>query len=291
MNKTNLLLTFFIAVGIVAGAGFAIYKKNPNILDQSAHQEHSNTINFTAHKALYDIKIATARSGSQVINIAGQMFYEWQPTCDAWISNHRFNMLYEYADAPPLRITSDFSTFEAFSGQGLQFTSTRTSNGEVFEEIRGTVVKDADGMRAEYRLPEPLTHDLPDTTLFPIGHTIEVARRAANGEKIFNAVLFDGSDTEGPVEVNAFIGERADVRPSLLKRDSVDAELLKSPARNIRLAFFPIEEDQVASDYEMDLIFHDNGVISDMLVEYSDFSVTQELIALEKMPSLCEPDL
>jgi hypothetical protein len=32
---------------------------------------------------------------------------------------------------------------------------------------------------------------------------------------------------------------------------------------------------------------HENGVISDMLIEYDDFSVTQKLIALEPVKSTC----
>lgn len=34
----------------------------------------------------------------------------------------------------------------------------------------------------------------------------------------------------------------------------------------------------------MSLIFHDNGIISDMSVDYQDFSVTQKLTALEVKP-------
>ena len=34
------------------------------------------------------------------------------------------------------------------------------------------------------------------------------------------------------------------------------------------------------------MIFHESGIISDMLVEYQDFSVTQKLIALEKIDAV-----
>ena len=68
------------------------------------------------HKALYDISLVATRSGSQVVNISGQMFYEWKPTCEAWITDHRFSLFYEYADSPGMRITSDFSTHETYDG-------------------------------------------------------------------------------------------------------------------------------------------------------------------------------
>ena len=254
---------------------------NSDMREQAAHNANEK---FVAHKALYDIKLASTHSGSQVVNIAGQMYYEWRPTCDAWLTDHRFNMLYEYTDAPPMHLSSNFSTYESFDGKVFNFSSQRKSNGEVFEEIRGSI---QDGV-AKFRLPEVKDIELPEGTLFPVAHTIEVARQILSGKRFFNAVIFDGSDMEGAVQVNSFIGDSVD--PTLLfkKRDGLDISLLESPAKKVRLAFFPLNSDQITADYEMDLIFHENGVISDMSVEYDDFSVTQKLVALEKIPSQCE---
>jgi hypothetical protein len=36
--------------------------------------------------------------------------------------------------------------------------------------------------------------------------------------------------------------------------------------------------------YEMDMILHDNGVVSWSLVDYKSFRVEQKLLALEKLP-------
>ena len=134
--------------------------------------------------------------------------------------------------------------------------------------------------------------DLPEGTLFPIVHTVQVAKQVREGRKFFSATIFDGSDTEGPVEVSSFIGKPANPLAQYKEVEEVDLDLLKSPAHNVRLAFFPLSEDkdQGASDYEMDLIFHENGVISDMTVEYDAFTVTQKLVALEKVESQCEQE-
>jgi hypothetical protein len=49
------------------------------------------------------------------------------------------------------------------------------------------------------------------------------------------------------------------------------------------MAFFPLANDSESSDYEMDVVLHDNGVISAMTVDYGEFSVSQKLVALEKV--------
>jgi hypothetical protein len=104
--------------------------------------------------------------------------------------------------------------------------------------------------------------------------------------------LFDGSDEAGPVEVTAFIGKPVE-KSKLLKVDGgapIDIQLMASPARTVRLAFFPLEDPDSTSDYEMTMALHENGVISDMSIEYEDFTVSQKLIALEPMPDACKAD-
>jgi hypothetical protein len=274
--KTALLGVF--ALGFLANANAADLKSKVTDLG------------LKPHKALYDIKLVATHSGSQILNISGQMFYQWEQTCDAWVSNHRFNMLYEYADSAPMRISSDFSTYEPFDGQTFNYTSQRKRDGELFEELRGqaTLTPEGDG-KAIYTLPPELSFDLPKGALFPMRHSVGVAEAVREGKKIYKAVIFDGSDEAGPVEVNAFIGKP--VTEPVLKTvnggAAIDQKFLASPARKIRLAFFPLSTPDSTSDYEMSMDLHDNGVISDMTIEYDDFTVSQKLIALEAMPDKC----
>ncbi len=249
-----------------------------------------DALGFKPHKALYDIRMVGARSGSQILNISGQMFYEWQPVCDAWISNHRFNLLYEYADSAPMRITSSFSTYESFDGESFNFTSQRKRDGQVFEELRGSAAippADQPGS-AVFSIPGDLDFELPNGTLFPIAHSIEVAEHMKKGDKFYSATIFDGSDEKGPVSVNAFIGKEVTPEQEELDYSALDKDLLDSPARRVRLAFFPLNTKETTSDYEMSLVYHQNSLISDMLIEYDDFTVSQKLVAVEPVEDGCQ---
>lgn len=240
------------------------------------------------HKALYKIDLASTRSGSQIVNISGEMYYEWRASCDAWISDHRFDLLYEYADNAPMRITSDFSTYEAYDGDTLDYTSRRKRDGVLFEELRGHAkIKETGVGEAVYTMPEGLHFDLPRGSVFPLGHSRLMLENIKSGNTLFKSVIFDGSDEEGPVEVNAFIGKPVNAMAKLQGVENLDTSLLNTPAWNVRLAFFPLKDDAAAADYEMDMVFHQNGVISSMLIEYDDFSITQELVALEPLENDC----
>lgn len=238
---------------------------------------------LTPHKALYDINLVATRSGSQVINISGQMFYEWKPTCDAWITDHRFNLFYEYADTPSMRVTSDFSTFETFDGESFSFSARRRRDNNLYQEFRGNATVADKGGEAVFTIPEDINFELSKGAMFPMGHTVELVKKARSKKKFFQAVVFDGSDDEGPVEISTFIGKPANALKVVAPSEDLDMSLLNTPAWNVRMAVFPTLGDEESADYEMSMIFHENGIISDMLIDYDDFSVTQKLVALEKL--------
>lgn len=237
------------------------------------------------HKALYDIKLVATHSGSQILNISGHMSYEWKPTCDAFLTDHHFKLFYEYADAPGMRITSDFSTYESADGERFDYSSRRQRDGEMYQEIRGRASVDGQGGKADYSMPEKMSYDLRKGALFPIGHTVELIRQARAGKKFFGAEVFDGSDEDGPIEISAFIGKPADAAKSVVKNPKIDGSLLTGKAWNVRMAVFPVKDQEEESDYEMSMVFLENGIISDMLIEYDDFSVRQKLVALQRIPA------
>lgn len=249
------------------------------------------TVSLAPHKALYDVRLTSSKSGSQILNISGKMFFEWKQSCEGWISDHRFTLLYEYADAPSMQVSSDFSTFENMDGNSLDFSSRRRRDGEMYQELRGRATLGGKGGaagKAVYSMPEGLDFALAPGTLFPAGHTRALLREILAGRKFFTATVFDGSDEEGPVEISAFLGAPikpfADGKPG----PKIDPALVGGRAWKVRMAFFPLGDPKSESDYEMDVVLHENGIISDMKINYSDFSVVQTLVALDRFePEPC----
>lgn len=290
MTHKNAILTFILALFIIGVVALFASSSATQIVTQinQTNEEHTTSPDpaiqkgFIPHKALYEIKLAGKKSGSQIVSISGQMFYEWSSNCDAWNSNHRFNLLYEYADTPPMKITSDFSTYETFDGKTFNFASQRKRNGDLFEELRGLAIKDGDVQTATFSLPEGLEYELKPNTLFPMQHTLDVLDTIKSGKKFYKATIFDGSDQDGPVEVNAFIGKKQELDEEFKENKNIDQSLLNNDAWTVQLAFFPAVNQESTADYEMTLVFHDNGVISEMMVDYGDFTVSQKLKALDK---------
>jgi hypothetical protein len=247
------------------------------------------TVHIAPHRALYDIHMVSKKSGSQVVNIDGKMYFEWRVGCDNWTTDHRFRIAYQYTDSEPMLVTSHFVTYEPFDGKSLSFNSQRSRNGEAFEELGGNATTGDDGGQAVYTVPPDLAVGLPAGTLFPMFHTVEMIRQAEAGRKFFNATVFDGSDDEGPVEINTVIGKRVRGGDAVAPGPHIDGTLLDVPAWKVRMAFFPTLKPAPDSEYEIDAILQANGIISDMSVDYRDFTITQKLAGLEALPAeTCE---
>ncbi len=258
----------------------------------SAVADPATKMGFVPHKALYEIKLSSKKSSAKVANISGTMFYEWQPSCDAWLSNHKFDMTYEYIEVPTVRVVSTFSTVEGFDGNSFNFTSQKKQGEAIIQELRGSVQRPSPSSKSEavYTMPKELSFSLSGGTMFPIAHSMDVMRRIKNGEKFFSDDSFDGSDEDGPVQINAFVLKKVDYLNPKKMVGAINEDLLKGDQWKLRLSFFPLASEGEVADYEMSLVFHENGVMRDFVVDYDNFSVTQKLVALEELPGVCDAE-
>lgn len=250
-----------------------------------AQDKNAGFTQLTPHRAVYDIELKSLRSSAQLINISGKMTFEWNRTCDASLSAHKFDMMYEYADSPAVPVQSSFSNYEMEEGKTLDFNTRRLRNNTPYETIRGQA-DHATGI-ISYTQPEEKNMTLLPEVEFPTGHTLNILKTIREGGKFYNAFMFDGGDTNGPIEVNAFIGKAANPYTAEPESEKIDIALLGTPAHNLRFAFFPSGKSQQFADYEMSLVFHENGIMRDITIEYDDFSIGQKLVSLEKLESQC----
>jgi hypothetical protein len=307
MSKQNVLVLGLVAALFV---GWALWPKggNEHLLDrQDANAtsvverakrdvtpEKQKLINkIVPHKALYRMTLTEMRAGSPINEISGEMYYKWEDACDAWSTDHRFSIEYFYNDRPSIITTRHFVAWEDKSGDTMSFFTEGYTGAIEDKGIRGRAYRLKDGRGiVEYSSPEGYTQDLPKGFFFPADHSLATIDAALKGEMFFTAAMFDGTDDESVSEINVFIDQNSPALeiPKDVENSSIDYSLLSGRSWNTRLAFYDITEDDKASlipSYEMTVRMHENGIVSDMIVEYDKFSVRQELMALS---ALSKPD-
>jgi hypothetical protein len=278
---------------LLAAPSFAAKHAAAPSPDATAAVDTYSDVTVALHKALYDFRMVSVQSGAGITGIDGRMYYEQDDNCDAWTTEHRFRVEYQYPERRPVENTSHYVAFESKDLSQFYFSSEREEDGATVEQLRGAIEKNADGTaKADYARPGNLSYPLPKGYMLPTQQTNEVVRHARKGDTFFDAIMFDGTDADGPVEVNTWIGKK--VTPEEIKKivddhKDIDASLLIPEAWHVRMAVFPLKEkDTMSSSYEMDMILHANGVVSWSLVDYKTFKVEQKLLALEKLaPKKC----
>lgn len=229
------------------------------------------------HRAIYELDLASARMGSQVSDVGGQMLFIWEDSCDGWTVEQRYRTSYVFSEGGQLEQRMSYATWESKDGQDFNFSVRNVTGDMADEEVRGVarIVGDGSGT-AEFRTPKGHEEQLPSGTLFPTAHTLRMLEEAEAGQHFFISMLFDGTELDGLNEISAVIGERQPASAS-----NSDNVLLQRPSWPVNLAFFSIADGSSEPTYEMSVTLYDNGIVDGMLIDYGDFVVSATLLELE----------
>ncbi|MBV6632310.1 MAG: cell envelope integrity EipB family protein [Alphaproteobacteria bacterium] len=238
---------------------------------------------FQPHKAIYQLKMTAVRNLQRISSVSGEMFFEWGDACEAWTTTQKFQLDYAYVEGAGQKFVSDYSSWEAKDGETFSFTSKNLSNGRVNKVYRGSAERANSGRgEADFSRPEEKQIAIPRGFLFPSEHTFKLLEAAKDGRKIFGATMFDGSDDQGPVLVNAVIGKRVDA----LDEAEEDNPALREPGWSVRMAFFDTQgdnSDSTSANYEMTVTLLENGIVRDLAIDYDDFSLAGELVTIDTL--------
>jgi len=242
-------------------------------------------IEVQPHRALYEMTLESAKPNSGVVGATGSLAYQWGESCDGWTIEQRYKLNMQYEQDQPVDINSNFVTWESKDGKSYRFNERRTRNGQADEDIKGdAALKGAKGAGAAvFSKPKDQNFDLPPGSLFPTAHTLLLIRKAEDGEHYLSADVFDGSSVDGAVDISAVLGPKIDPKahpPSA----TVKSPLIDRPSWNVRMAFFPESSKDENPDYELGMRLMDNGVSSEMTIDYGDYVIKAKLKEIQALP-------
>ncbi len=237
---------------------------------------------FQPHRAIYDLSLSQSEDGSGITSVRGRLANEWTRECDGFLFNQR--MVMDMGGPSGGRTLMDYhvSTWESLDGKTFRFSLKTKIDGEISEEYVGRA-RMPDGGKAgsaEFSKPKIFTLELPPGTLFPTAHSLAAIKAALEGEKLFVVNTFDGSDGDAVYNASLVLGkERQDTKELTEEFDTVAGQR----AWPARLAFFKKDAAGSTPAVEMGFLLFANGVIAELVLDYSDFSVAGKLSQLEKI--------
>ena len=240
------------------------------------------------HRAIYDMSLASTKLGGGVTAASGAMTYKFGDSCDGWTVENKTVLTFAYSDGAPVATTWDFVTWESKDGLHYRFRVRSTRDGVVNEDIDGVANLDGLGKGgvAKFSLPEPKVMRLPKGTLFPTEHTIRLLETAEKGGRSIERILFDGTGTDGPFDVNAVIGKLspANSNNGMSSDPVVSPAMLSAPSWPMQMAFYLRGSKDPTPDYEVALRYYLNGVADEVLQSFGNFSLKGRLQKLEPLP-------
>ncbi len=269
---------------------------------------HASRDTLTSHRALYVMDLGRASQGANISSASGTMFYRFEALCEGWEVESRVSMQLGYnadGETRMIETTWSFSSFESYDGEQFTFDVDHSQDG-VLQEIFAGEAGMADGVgSAQFDNEENFSVDLPNGTLFPAKHLLQLLAEAKLGKDHFPRTIFDGASLNNPYLVNGYIlgsvvdgeviprdiAETVGSRhvPALkAKATSLPAALTsnhnKLPVWRVRLAYFPLISDDELPEFEIEVDYSEDGVAQRMVQDFGDFTLNLTPSRFELLP-------
>ena len=251
----------------------------------------ADAVHFAPHRAVYDISLTKAASGSGVTSLNGRMVYELSGSaCEGFTQNMRFVTRMGNQDGAETINDLRNSSWEEAGGKRLRFSTTQFANENVVESSQGDAKREmpAAAARVDLVKPDKSRFDLPPNTLFPMQHAKQMIQSAKRGEKIYAASVYDGSEKGTKIYLtNAIIGKAgtggAQTKTVAVKGAEKLASLQSWP---MSISYFESGKDKqdAAPAYELSYLFFENGVTASLAIDYGEFSIAGELKEITFLP-------
>lgn len=270
---SRLLIPLFMFVGFMFAEG-------PGLV--TAAEASGLQSSFLPHKAVYDLRLQSSDQG-QVSNMNGFIRYDWSGDCKGWLTKNELEMSVGYADGGIHDFALGFSTWESRDGTLFRFAVHETGADAVQNSFVGKAMRQGEGagVRIELSQPEVSQKEL-GAAIFPTEFLSEIIVAAKEGKNTLFLPVFDGT---GDLEVfNVSVA----IVPAENTADR-SPELLNSRSWRVFLAYYEQLGDNTLPIQEQSLLLYENGVVTEILLDFGEFSVSGEMIRFEEIPTaVCE---
>ncbi len=236
------------------------------------------TVTLASHRAVYDVSLVRASQRDGVRGARGTMTYTLTDRCEGYTVESAMHLDMGMASGDDSQLEQRFAAWEAKNNRSATFRMLTRENGAVKDSYHGEVKLDANGAgTATYHGENDVTYDLPEGTLLSTNHLVAVLEAAAKGEHFVNRPVMDGSFDDGPYRVSAAIGPERHAPVTA----GQNGEATGGASWPLALAYYPLESEQDAPEYELMMAVGTNGIARHLVQDFGGFTLAFELSKVE----------
>ena len=244
-------------------------------------------IELQPHRIAYEVSLGP-KSGNVFASATGVIAIEFTGNaCEGFATNFRQATSLADADGQTRNLDFRVNLWEDGLGKNFRFTVNNQINGQVLRNADGEAKRVADGsVSVAMTRPKGKKGDFDGSVQFPSAMMIGLLRAAQSGERRFDARLFDGSEGgERIFETTATIGAKMEGDKNTRLEPAVRGAALDSvPRWPISIAYYDNTPGDRVPVYTMRSVTFANGVVSDLVFEFPEFSLAARAVRYEPLP-------
>jgi hypothetical protein len=240
---------------------------------------------FAPHRAVYELSMGDSTAGSGVTGVTGRMVYELKGSaCDGYTQNMRFVTVMTNQEGTETLSDLRNSSWEEADAKKLTFSSTQYQNDQLADSSQGDAARSKGAtpvVGVDLVKPAKKRVSLPTDIYFPMQHASTLVQAAKSGVKMFAANLYDGSEQgEKYYLTNTVIGKKYDTGSKAFSASFKGADQLANvESWPMTISYFEAGKEKLDQTpaYELSFRYFENGVTSDLKIDYGEFSIKGEL--------------
>jgi hypothetical protein len=256
----------------------------------AAPAQKSDVIEFASHRAVYELKLASARGNRPVEAVRGRILYDFSGSeCEGYAL--QFRQVSEIDAGEGVRMMTDMraTTWEDAAAKAFRFNSQNYVDRKLKSAVDGRAEREDSQVDVSLSKPTSKTFGIQTQIFFPTDHMRRIIVAAREGKTLLQGPVFDGSDTgEKVYETLTVIGQP--IEPETNKPDDAaanDEQLLKMRRWPVSISYF--DKSKAGGDqlpvYGIKFEIYENGISRALALDYNDFVVNGTMTALETRPN------
>ncbi|MEM9732626.1 MAG: DUF1849 family protein [Pseudomonadota bacterium] len=245
--------------------------------------------NLKPHRAVYDLNLKEASDRSGITGMAGRIVYEFTGSaCDGFSTRFRF---LTQVRAGSKNFTNDQRTtaFESGDLNSYNFVQQSFLNGQMEKELRGNAERKGGGLEVNLAKPAMDPVEIKDA-MFMTEHLSGIINAAKDGQTIFQADVYDGSDDGLTIlQTTAIVGAQRDEKTGIAGEEAkIDKEFAGEAGWPVSVSYFAsgnaVGEGEKLPLYQVSFFLHQSGVTRDLTMRYDDYTLKGDLKEIEYLP-------
>ncbi len=248
-----------------------------------------STVALAAHRAVYDLKLASTRGKRAMQSVRGRILYDFTGSaCEGYAL--QFRQVSELDAGEGKVAVSDLraTSWEEGAAKRLRFHSQNFMDENLRETVDGQAERERNGeVAVKLTEPEDKKLEFDAQVVFPTEHVRRIIEAGRAGKTLLQLAVYDGSDNGQKVYDSLSVIGRA-IAPGEQRPDDATAaqtELDKLTRWPVTISYFDRSTSEKSGEqtpvYAITFELYENGISRALMLDYGDFVLSGQMTSLE----------